>query len=84
MDVLLLTAAAMGVFSFLVWLARSLEGAIHRVKYPLKGAHFKVHEIPVRPETWRNFCNLAAMRDTNTKRQLAEAVEYFVEQKVKG
>lgn len=83
MDVLLLTAAAMGVFSFLVWLARSLEGAIHRVKYPLKGAHFNVHEIPVRPETWRNFCNLAAMRDTNTKRQLAEAIEYFVTEKIK-
>jgi len=83
METLLFTAAAMGVFSFLMWIAQRIEAIIHRFRYPLKGANFKVHEIPLSPEQWKRFCNLAEMRDTSQKRQLAEAVQFFMEQKVK-
>lgn len=83
MEALLLTSAFFGIFAFLVWLAQRIEAVIHRVKYPLKGANFKVHEIPLSPDAWKRFCNLAEMRDTSQKRQLAEAVQFFMEQKVK-
>ncbi|MGD9125740.1 MAG: hypothetical protein PVH19_00040 [Planctomycetia bacterium] len=82
MEALLLTSACLGVFSFLVWTARRIEAIIHRVRSPLKHAGFTVHEVPVSPAIWTHFCNLAAMRDTTAKRQLAEAIVYFLEGKV--
>jgi hypothetical protein len=83
MEGLALTAAALGVFAFLVWAAQQAERLIHLGKPKLKHANFKVHEIPLSPEQWKRFCHLAEARGTNQKRLIADAITAYLEEKTK-
>lgn len=68
------------MFGLLLYGARKLEEKLHH--RPVTDFK-KVSDIPLSSEQWKKFCALAYAKGISQKRLLAEAVLYYLEQKIK-